>query len=154
MIIIVDTREQKPLNFKCATIRKSLKFGDYGAEIGDYRIPVVFERKGLADLFGSLTQGYDRLRRVFERSEKQGLQLIIAIEGAKERVLEGYHHSARDPEGIVKQLETIREKYKVDHIYFKNRAEMSNYIELYFKNKEEEYLNNCKFLRQTLDGCE
>lgn len=128
MVVIVDTREQRPLKFKCEIVRKKLCFGDYGCE----GVPVVFERKGLGDLFGSLTFGYDRLRRVFERAEKDKYKLIIAIEGTKERVLEGYQHSSRDPASIIKQLETIQNKYGVAHIFFKSRAEMANYIEDFF----------------------
>lgn len=138
MHIIVDTREQRALEFKCETIRKCLKFGDYGAEIGDYRIPVVFERKGLADLYGSLTAGYDRLRRVFERAEKAKFRLIIVIEGTKERVLEGYSHSAREPASIIKQLETIERKYGVTHHFFKTRHQMSTHIEEFFRGYESD----------------
>lgn len=132
MTIIVDTREQRALEFKCKTIRKGLKFGDYGAEIGDYRIPVVFERKSKNDLYGSLTHGYDRLRRVFQRAEKAGFTLIIAIEGDKENILCGCNHSSREPSSIIKQLETIERKYGVAHMFFKTRHQMSAYIENFF----------------------
>jgi ERCC4-type nuclease len=140
LIVIVDTREQRPLSLKCETVRKTLKFGDYGAMVGDYQIPVVFERKGLGDLYGSLTFGYDRLRRVFDRADKAGFKLIIAIEGTKERVLEGYHHSSREPESIIKQLETIHRKYGVEHKFFKNRPEMATFIAEFFAYKETEHL--------------
>lgn len=141
MRIIVDTREQRALEFKCETIRKCLKFGDYGGEIDDYRIPVVFERKGLADLYGSLTFGYDRLRKVFERAKVAEYKLVIVIEGTKERVLEGYDHSARDPESIIKQLETIERKYGITHLFFKTRHQMSVYIENFFETAAKEYLD-------------
>lgn len=139
MIVIVDTREQAPLKFSCETIRKGLKFGDYGAMVGDYQIPVVFERKSIGDLYGSLTFGYDRLRRVFERAAKAEYKLIIAIEGSKEKVLKGYSHSARDPASIIKQLETIERKYNIAHIFFASRISMQNGIQEFFLNEEVKY---------------
>lgn len=141
MLIITDTREQAPLKFSCETVRKCLKFGDYGAMVGDYQIPVVFERKGLGDLFNSLTGGYDRIRKVFQRAEAAGFKLIIVIEGTKERVLEGYSHSARDPASIIKQLETIERKYGVTHHFFKTRHQMSLHIENFYKEYNLEIQN-------------
>lgn len=140
MHIIVDTREQNPLKFNCDTIRKGLKFGDYGClSASGHQIPVIFERKGLGDLFNSLTKGYDRLRKVFLRAEKSGFKLVIVIEGTKERVLEGYEHSHRDPASIIKQLETIERKYGVTHMFFKTRHQMSAHIQEYFECLAKEY---------------
>lgn len=140
MKIIIDTREQRRLDFECETIIKCLKFGDYGCiDSAGVQIPVVFERKSKNDLYGSLTQGYDRLRKVFHRAEKSGFKLVIVIEGDKENILRGCDHSARDPESIIKQLETINTKYGVSHMFFKTRHQMSAYIQSYFEAKENEW---------------
>lgn len=141
MLILVDSREQAPLKFSCEIIRKGLKFGDYGCLVDDYQIPVVFERKSLGDLFGSLTFGYDRFKKVFERAKVAEYKLIIVIEGTKERVLEGYSHSARDPASIIKQLETIERKYGITHLFFKTRHQMSVHIEKFFDAAAKEYLD-------------
>ena len=139
MVILVDSREQRPLEFGCDFKRKGLKFGDYGCMFSaTYQYPVVFERKGIGDLFGSLTYGYDRFRRMFERAAKANYKVIIAIEGTREKVLNGYPHSARDPESVIKQLETINNKYGVAHIFFPSRIAMSHYICNYYY---EEYIN-------------
>lgn len=141
MKILVDTREQKCLTFGCDFERKGLKFGDYGCMFSEtYQYPVVFERKNIGDLFGTLTHGYDRFRREFDRAEKAKFKLIIAIEGTKEKVLSGYKHSARDPESIIKQLETINTKYGVSHIFFPSRIAMQNYIVDYYVIEYEKYL--------------
>lgn len=141
MIILLDTREQRPLKFTCETKRKCLKFGDYGALFSEtHQHPVVFERKSIADLYGSLTFGYDRLRKCFDRAEKAKFQLVIAIEGTKEKVLEGYKHSSREPKSIIKQLETIQIKYNVVHKFFKNRQEMSSLIYDFYSWHYKEYL--------------
>lgn len=139
MIIIVDSREQRPIVFKCETIRKGLKFGDYGAFFSkEYQCPVVFERKGIGDLFGTLTQGYDRFKKEIFRAKEANFKLIIAIEGTKERVLEGYKHSKRDPASIIKQLETIRNRYEVEHLFFASRIAMAQHIQSFY---ETEYRN-------------
>jgi ERCC4-type nuclease len=139
MRILVDTREQQPLFFGCDFERRALKFGDYGCEFSKvYQYPTVFERKNLGDLYGSLTQGYDRLRRCFERAEKSKFRMLIAIEGSREKVLKGYPHSARDPESILKQLETIERKYNVKHLFFPSRISMAHYIVDYYLEKYEQ----------------
>lgn len=143
MKILIDTREQKRLSFCCNSEVKCLKFGDYACMFSEtYQYPVVFERKNKADLFGSLTKGYDRLRACFKRAEEAGFKMIIVIEGSKEKILKGYDFSARDPESIIKQLETIKIKYGVEHLFFHNRAFMSNYIVDFYNEKYEKWKQN------------
>lgn len=132
--ILQDTREQKPLKFKFETIKTCLNIGDYGAMFSDnYQFPVVFERKGIGDLFGTLSKGYTRFKKCIDRSKEQNIQIIIAIEGTKERVLRGYANSQRNGCSIVLQLETIKERYGVEHKYFKSRIEMANYITNFYQ---------------------
>lgn len=100
----------------------------------------MFERKNLGDLFGSLTSGYDRLRRCFERAKKANFKLVIAIEGTKERVLEGYKHSKRDPASIIKQLETIESKYGVAHMFFTSRIAMAQHIQSFYETEFRNYM--------------
>lgn len=140
MRIIVDTREQRALDFCCDYERKCLKFGDYGCLFSDtYQYPVVFERKNKADLFNSLTYGYDRLRKCFQRAKLAGFKMIIVIEGSKEKILKGYEFSARNPESIIKQLETIKIKYNVEHMFFPSRISMANYIVDYYLVEYEKW---------------
>jgi len=77
--IVVDTREQTPLNFKDVTIVKnSLNFGDYavlGKEQG-----IVIERKSLPDLIGSCVAQYERFTREFQRAKDAGAYLIVLCE--------------------------------------------------------------------------
>lgn len=133
MKIIIDSREQRPLTFGCDWLRKKLHVGDYCASFKDDHLhDTVFERKSIGDLFTTLTFGYDRFRREINRAEIAKTRLIIVVEGTKEKVLKGYDHSARDPESIIKQLETIKSKYGVETIFFGNRVSMANYIHDYF----------------------
>jgi len=142
MKIIIDSREKRMLSFSCETIIKCLPVGDYGCSFYEGHLhPVILERKSIPDLYGSLTQNYDRFKKMFKRAEEKGIKVIICIEGTKEKVLEGYDHSARDPASIIKQLETIERKYNVEHKFFKTRHQMSAYIEQYFKDMASKYGN-------------
>ncbi len=142
MQIIVDSREQRPLVFGCDFIVKKLHVGDYGAAFKEGHLhEVVWERKSIADLFGTLTFGYDRFRKEITRAEKAKIRLIIAIEGTKEKVLLGYKHSSRDPVSIIKQLETIEKKYGVKAVFFASRISMQNYIADYYYEEYQRWLD-------------
>ncbi len=145
MKIIIDSREQRKILFKCNSEIRCLNFGDYGCELDDgHVVPSVFERKSCADLFGSLSKGYSRLRNCFERANKAGFKMVICIEGTKEKILKGYVHSRRNGCSIVLQLETIKERYGIDHIYFQNRIAMAKYIEQFYIRYENEYLDRLR----------
>lgn len=100
-------------------------FADYWCsyETGE-NMPIVFERKGLADLFGTLTSGMERFKKELKKAEEAKFKLIIAIEGTMSEVLVGAPHSSVKGETIVKTLNTLWVKYDVAHLYFPNRSEM------------------------------
>ena len=141
MKIIIDSRERCPLVFKCDWISRKLHVGDYGASFKDGHIhEVVFERKSISDLFGTLTFGYDRFRREITRAEKAKTRLIIAVEGSKEKVLKGHTFSKREPSSIITQLETIERKYGVQTLFLGNRPAMANHIHDVFFVEYERYI--------------
>ncbi len=151
MVLLVDSREQRKLVFGCDTKVKALKFGDYGAMFSEtHQHPVVFERKSIADLYGTCTFQYDRFRKCFERAEKARFKFIIAVEGTKEKVLLGYKHSSRDPATLIKQLETIERKYGVVTMFFPSRIAMQNYIVDYYQNEYEKFIETVNQLPENL----
>ena len=140
MKIIVDTREQKPLEFSVPTVRECLQVGDYSCRFDDGHIPpVVFERKSLNDLYGTFSQGYDRFRREIGRASELNLSIKIIVEGSLRRVLQGTSHSRRTPISLVYQIFTIRVRYGVETIFCNTREEMSEYIYHTFRALEKEY---------------
>lgn len=77
--IIVDSREQQPLNLKgVKTVSHSLSFGDY-AIVGRENNLVV-ERKSLPDLVSSCVKNYERFRKEFERAKTSGATMIVLCE--------------------------------------------------------------------------
>ena len=114
--------------------------GDYRAKFSDGSTSqVVFERKSINDLFGTLSQGYERFRREIKQSEQEGIRLIIIIEGSLRRVLSGCVNSKRTPISIVYQLFTIRVRYGVESVFCITREEMQEYITHYFLALEREH---------------
>ena len=139
MIIIVDTREQLPLEFSVPTKRGTLAVGDYRAEFSDGSVSqVVFERKSLNDLYGTLSKGYSRFKEEITRARELQLSLIIIVEGSLRRVLSGCSNSQRTPISIVYQLFTLRVRYGIETVFCNTREEMSQYITHYFLALERE----------------
>ena len=140
MIIITDSREQRPLEFTVPTIRECLPCGDYRAKFSDGSLSeVVFERKSINDLFSTLSSGYPRFKREIELSHELRISIIIIVEGSLRRILRGCSHSQRTPISIVYQLFTIRLRHNVETVFCQDRDEMSEYITHYFLAEEREH---------------
>lgn len=130
MKILIDTREQLPLKFEKDVVVESrrLDVGDYMAEIDGKVVPIAFERKGLGDLFGTMTQGYDRFKKEMMRAKESNTKLILVIEGSLSDVLEGYSHSQFEGKSMVMKLSMLTVKYDLTVHYFNNREEMARHI--------------------------
>ena len=145
MKIIIDTREQKPLEFTVPTERGCLPVGDYCAKFSDGSTSqVVFERKSIVDLYGSLSKNYNRFREEIERSKRLGIELIIIVESNLRRVLGGIPNSQRNGISICYQLFTIRIRHGIETVFCTNRDEMSQYITHYFLAEDREYQDSKK----------
>lgn len=133
MKILIDTREQRPLQFAWPSAKTCLPFGDYGCELADKSmVPVIFERKSIADLFGTLSKGYERFRKMLRKAEAGKVKIIVIVEGSLSKVIKGYSRSQRSGISIVKQLYTIRAIYGIEIVFCQNRDEMALYIEKLF----------------------
>lgn len=145
MKILIDTREQKPLVFNHKFITsvevKGLNVGDYGAMSSEFLHPVVFERKSINDLYGTLSQGYERFKKEIERAKEQNTKIIIIVEGSLKRILMGTAFSKRTPESIIYQLFTIRVRYDVETVFCSDRLEMSEFITQFYIAHHKEYLD-------------
>jgi ERCC4-type nuclease len=149
MKIIVDTREQLPLEFNhhyiSEVIRKKLECGDYGCEYEDKSIcPVYFERKSINDLFSTLSTGYKRFKKEILRAKTQHIVLLIIIEGTMSRILQGIDESQRSGNELLQQLFTLMLRYKIPFICCKNREEMTRWITEFYLAYGREYINNKK----------
>lgn len=76
--ILIDTREQAPLNFKQSQIVK-LSCGDYTTR-GELYSDVFVERKSLPDLVSTLSSGIERFKREIKLANSLGYYLVVVIE--------------------------------------------------------------------------
>lgn len=137
MYIIQDTREQKPLRFKHPYIEgvkvEKLDVGDYCCEFTDgYRPKIVFDRKAIGDLYGTMGKGYKRFKNCISRSQNTNTTLFIIVEGSLSKVLKGYERSQIKGISIVYKLFTIWVRHGVQTIFCKDRAEMSEFITQFY----------------------
>ena len=117
MKILVDTREQRPLDFaRCPDVQteqRSLTTGDYSAAgLENY---IAIERKSESDLLASLTR--DRRRFEAELQRGKGLEFFaIVAETDWHRLGKGLYKSKADPKSIVQSLFGLCIRYGV-HLF-------------------------------------
>jgi len=119
VVILIDSREQRPLEFN-----HPYKDG--------FRPPIVFERKSIPDLFGTMGKGYKRFRREIDRALEMDVKLVILVEGGMSRVLKGHRHSQMAGISILRKMLTLWIKYGLDFHFLKDRDEMALFISEYF----------------------
>ena len=149
MKIVIDTREQLPLEFNHPFITEvecaKLEVGDYSCVFNDgYSPPFRFERKGISDLFGTLSKGYERFKKEINRSIEEKVILIIIIEGSLSKVLQGYDRSKRSGDEIVQQLFTLMLRHRVPHIFCRDRIEMQRFITEFYLACGREHVRKCQ----------
>ncbi len=111
----------------------ALPVGDYGCQYEDgWVAPVVFERKSVPDLFGTLGKGHKRFQREINRAKDSKTKMILIVEGTLSKVLKGYDRSSIKGISAVKTLFTLWIKYGVYSAWCKDRVEMTDYIYHYF----------------------
>ena len=134
MILKIDSREQTPLDFTVGgSVSRidvtGLPFGDYWAayETGQ-EMPVCFERKGISDLFGTLSGGMERFKRELERARDNNFKIILIVEGTLSEVIAGAKYSTVEGKSILKTMFTLWVKYDVVPVFCPNRSEMKRFI--------------------------
>jgi ERCC4-type nuclease len=133
MILMADTREQQSLDFSgLEGVEKvenvALPYGDYTAIIHDKPVPIVFERKGLGDLFGTMTSGYERFKREMKRAKDDNIKLILIIEGSYSEVADGFEHSQFEGKSMLKKLAMMYVRHDLEYIFCESRRVMARRI--------------------------
>lgn len=137
MIILIDSREGLPIEFKHEYITgvkiQKLEVGDYCCLYKNGSIPnIIFERKSIPDLFGTLGKGYKRFKKELVRAEELNIKLILIIEGSFSKVLNGFERSSLSGESIIKKLFTLWVRYNLIPVFAKNREEVGQIITEYY----------------------
>lgn len=108
-VVLVDTREQCPLMIQRFPVeRATLPFGDYSLKgFHDLNNPgIIFERKSVPDLIGSLTAGRERFLREVEGLRRFRFAAIV-IEGEQADVAAGNFRSKANPDAVLASLEAV-----------------------------------------------
>lgn len=149
MIILQDTREQRPFTFE--------RFDDVmvqveGLPVGDYSIPgftdrVGIERKELNDLIGCFTSERDRFER--ELSKARHFELFaVVVESELSDLAAGNYRSEMNPVSAVQSMTAFFVRYGKPFLFCKDRrgAEYMTYSLLakYVRELEKRYQHMTK----------
>ena len=135
--MLVDTREQNPLEFShpyiTEIVKTTLPVGDYSVQYADGFSPLIFfERKSIEDLFSTLTSGHERFKREIEKAKSLNIKLILIIEGHLSKILKGSSHSTVEGIKIFRILLSLWIKHNLSFVLCKDREECSQFITEYF----------------------
>jgi ERCC4-type nuclease len=84
--IVIDTREQEPYDFVCATVRRAMPTGDYSVDgLEDL---VAVERKSLSDFVRTVIHDFPRFAAELDRLARLPHACIV-VEADLDRVLRG-----------------------------------------------------------------
>lgn len=131
--IIVDTREQEPLEFKDIEIKK-LEVGDYS--IAGYESKIAIERKSAIDIFGTLGKGHKRFKKELERAKDYdyfGIYIEDSFENIYNKTFKNAHFSSMQGYVIIAILNTLKIKYNIDVVFCNDRHNMKIQINELFK---------------------
>lgn len=139
MKIIIDTREQLPLEFTGhETTRHKLDEGDYATEqTEDY---VVIERKSLDDFYSTITHNHIRFKSEIIRARAKHKVFYIFIEGSLETFygLKWTERKLKTTGEILRKIvNTMRERYTLSIIECDGREDMSKKILQTLEMEEE-----------------
>jgi DNA excision repair protein ERCC-4 len=104
-VVVVDSREQTPLEFRRLASRVgTLATGDYSFVGGEDDFAV--ERKSIADLVGSLTAGRDRFLRELQRMQAFPFRRLLIV-GQESDIVARRYRSNANPTAIMHGLHAI-----------------------------------------------
>jgi len=118
-IMVVDTREQKPLfKPKPWIVEAGLNSGDYS--IQGFETVITIERKSIPDLLGTLGKGRIRFEKELNRMSEYKWKGLL-IEGLENDVYQPNDFSSMHPNSIYHSLAAIETKWGVGIYYAKDK---------------------------------
>ena len=144
-MIIIDTREQKPLwdPKKFKVLKMKLDEGDYTTE--ELLNKAHAERKSGIDLYGSLIQGHKRFSSEIQRAIEKDLSFAIFVECPKKifisKKFDGAYRLKLKPKVLAKVVETFTSRYPIEFVWCKDRDDLRKQMCLWFVNQASEIKN-------------
>ena len=139
-IIFTDSREQNALEFDNTTRVKGMNYGDYRVA-GDH---IRIERKSIADMWGTMSGGFERFNREILRAKEDNAYLVILVEGPFDE-LEKFPLQPQVRNKIKISIEFISHNIRlllqthqnIQILFTKNREEASRIIQKIFSAGEQ-----------------
>lgn len=125
MVVVIDTREQSPLDF-LHSAPGTLTSGDYSLLGAEHLFAV--ERKSIADLVGSLTSGRERFERELHRLRGFHFKRLL-IEGTDEDIIEHRYLSKALPKSILHSLSAFEIRYDIPVVFGGSRERCARLVE-------------------------
>lgn len=138
--LIEDTREQTPLDFSrfepfVRVERGTLESGDYS--IRGHEGEFAIERKSLADLIGTITQGHERFERELQRLESFRYAAVV-VEASEISLRSGQYRSMLPPKSAIGMIRAFEVRYKIPFHFAGSRnmaAQLIYELAYYFKRE-------------------
>lgn len=124
-MIIIDTREQRPL-YTTNYVKRKLCVGDYSHTMVEHCFSI--ERKSPQDLYGTLLKGHIRFRKEIIRAGHHGIKLVVYVECTRKKFVSmtwpGGSFLKCKGETLEKIIDTMTFKYKLEFVWCSNREDM------------------------------
>lgn len=146
MLILVDSREQKPYWVGSQCAKTALNVGDYTTAnlLGLFHI----ERKSATDFYGSIMGQHNRFRKELLRAAEQHITLVVCVETTKEKFINkefpGGSERLAKPDQLRKMIGTYETKYGIEFIWSVTRIKGK---QLVFKRLQHEEKKKTKKVR-------
>ncbi|MBW1710605.1 MAG: ERCC4 domain-containing protein [Deltaproteobacteria bacterium] len=119
MIIVIDTREQLPYEFKTENESGTLQTGDYSIKGAEDLVAI--ERKTIDDLIGCLTGGRERFEKELRRSRALEYFALV-IECSLLDLTNGRYTSKMNPKSAVQSVLAFSVRYGMPVFFAENRV--------------------------------
>jgi hypothetical protein len=134
--IMIDSREQLPLEFNNRTLVTNLPFADYALNDMEMSKHGFIERKSVNDLYGTMIASYMRFQKELNRARNAGAYIVVIVEGSFAEV-SNYPQSSKHiriaPEVIWHRVRTlIQDNDHIQFLFVNNRDDSSKAIKRIF----------------------
>jgi len=130
MIILQDSREQKPWKFEQETRVVTLPTGDYSA-LG-LEDDFVIERKGLGDMVRSATIDRERFRKELRRMSEFRWRMVV-IDASIYQLRTHRYYSGQQPNTVLRNIANDSLFFQVPFIWSGGRKHSAPLVLMYFQ---------------------
>lgn len=143
-VIVVDTREQEPLEFQRLTsVRGSLTTGDYS--VAGLEDLFSIERKTVGDLVGCcMGDNRERFERELHRLRGYRFKRLLVV-GSEAEILAGEYHSNIKPQAVMATLCAFEVRYDLPVVFVPSPENGARLIErwaFYFARESVQVVND------------